>query len=192
MSTRAPLDREATLADLEALPEHVRGEIIDGVLYTMTRPRPSHSNLELLLGGELQGPFQRGKNGPGGWWILVEPGVELPGSPELAPDLAGWRRERLPALPQKRIDIAPDWVCEILSSSTRGYDQRIKRPFYARAGVGWLWYIDLDARTMIASQLVDGRWSEVLVCGDDDVVRVPPFEEVELSLKEWWGSGSDT
>jgi len=177
----------ATLADLEALPENLLGEIIDGVLYTFPRPRPAHANVALTLGSDLHSPFQRGRGGPGGWWILVEPGIELPGSPEVVPDLAGWRRERLPVLPHERsINLAPDWVCEVLSPSTRGHDQRIKRPFYARVGVAHLWFIDVDARTLTVSKLVDGRWLEIGVFGDNDVVRAEPFEAVEISMDDWW------
>jgi hypothetical protein len=72
----------ATLADLEALPETLVGEIIDGTLYTHARPRPDHSDLEGALIEALRGPFQRERGGPGGWWIVVEPGIQVEGSPE--------------------------------------------------------------------------------------------------------------
>jgi Uma2 family endonuclease len=132
-------------------------------------------------------PFQRGRGGPGGWWILVEPGIEIPGSPEFSPDVAGWRRARLPEVPSDRpITVVPDWVCEFLSPSTRYLDQRVKRPFYARIGVGHLWYVDLDARTLSVSQLADGRWVELGVYGQDERVRAEPFAQVEIDLAEWW------
>jgi Uma2 family endonuclease len=188
-----PDGRPATMADLEALPEHIKGEIIDGVLYTSPRPRPLQANVELALGGDLRNPFQRGRGGPGGWWILVEPGIELPGSPEFSPDVAGWRRERMPELPRDHaITVVPDWICEVLSPSTRHLDQRIKRPFYARIGVGYLWYVDLEARTLTVSQLVDGRWVELSVHGEDEVVRAEPFEAIEIGLGEWWGPPAST
>ncbi len=183
-----PEGRPATLEDIEALPEHVKGEIIDGVLYTSPRPRFQHADVEGLLAAELVGPYRRGRGGPGGWWILVEPGIEAPGSPEFSPDLAGWRRERMPAPPlDQAISVVPDWVCEILSPSTRGFDQRVKRPFYARLGVRHLWFIDLEARTLTVSELSGGRWLELGVHGEQDVVRAAPFLEVELALGEWWG-----
>jgi len=175
------------MADIEALPEAIVGEIIDGVLYTHPRPRPLHAYVEVALASDLDGPFQKGRGGPGGWWILVEPGIELPDAPEVVPDLAGWRRERLPALPGDRsIDVVPDWICEILSPSTRGYDQRIKRPFYARVGVPYLWCIDVEAQVLSVNRLERGGWLEIAVHGDADVVRAEPFTAVELSIGEWW------
>jgi Uma2 family endonuclease len=184
---RIPDGRPATMADLEALPGHVKGEIIDGVLYTSPRPRFLHADVEGMLANELIGPFRRGRGGPGGWWILPEPGIEVPGSPEFSPDLAGWRRERMPAPPADRaIAVVPDWVCEILSPSTRAFDQRIKRPFYARIGVAYLWFVDLEARTLAVSKLVDGKWLELGVHGEDDRVRAEPFDAIEIALGDWW------
>ena len=102
------------------------------------------------------------------------------------PDLAGWRRSRLPEPGVERITIAPDWVCEIHSPSTRRHDLKIKRPFYARVGVGHLWYVDLEARTLTASRLEDAKWVELGVWCDDDRAHVTPFEELELDLAAWW------
>jgi Uma2 family endonuclease len=181
------LGRPATMADLEALPPHLKGEIIDGELYVQPRPRSRHASVEAGVVEDLRGPYQRGRGGPGGWWILPEPGIELLGSPEFSPDVAGWRVERLPELPDDApIVIVPDWICEILSPSTRGYDQLVKRPFYARIGVGWLWYVDLEARTVTVSRLEGGKWVEVGVAGEDARVRLEPFDAVELDLAEWW------
>nr|AYM53913.1 hypothetical protein [Corallococcus coralloides] len=179
----------ATLADLEALPEGVVGELIDGTLYTHARPGGGHVYFGLRLFNELDDPFQLGSNGPGGWWLMVEPGVQVEGSPEFVPDLAGWRRERVSALPEGRWPVAPDWVCEILSPSTRAYDRRIKRPFYARIGVQHLWFVDLEERTLSVSTRVNGLWTETGVYGEEDaLVRVPPFEDVELPLGWLWQS----
>jgi Uma2 family endonuclease len=184
-TARAPLS-PATLADLEALPETVVGEVIDGTLYTHPRPRPRHVHFGGRLSRELQDPFELGRGGPGGGWILIEPGIQVEGSAEFVPDLAGWRRERLPELPEDRLSVVPDWVCEILSPSTRAHDQRIKRPFYARIGVRHLWFVDLEARTLTVSELLDGRWLELGVYGEEDVIRAPPFEATELKLDEIW------
>jgi|SRR5580692_163718 hypothetical protein len=113
MSNARKLGHPATRADLEALPEGTVGEIIDGVLYTHPRPRAQHATIEGAIGDDLRDPFHRGKSGPGGWWILQEPGIELPDAPEVAPDLAGWRRERMATLPEGRARVAPFEAIEI-------------------------------------------------------------------------------
>ncbi len=174
------------MADLEALPPNVKGEIIDGVLYTQPRPRSHHQFTISRVDGRLGDSYGIGDS-PGGWWILPEPGIELPRSPEISPDVAGWRRERLPALPgDEPIRVVPDWVCEVLSPSTRSYDHKVKKPFYARVGVTWCWYVDLESRVLTVSRLHEGRWLELGVWGDDALVRAEPFEEVEINLAEWW------
>jgi Uma2 family endonuclease len=183
-----PAKKRATRADLDALPDNVVGELIHGVLHTMTRPRPPHASAATVLGSDLNGPFQRGRNGPGGWWILIEPGIELASLDieEIVPDVAGWRRERLPRLPDGPITIAPDWVCEVLSPTTRAHDLKLKRPLYAQAQVGWMWLVDVGARLLTASRLHEGRWLEVGTWGDEDVARIEPFEAVELRLADLW------
>ncbi|MCE9670640.1 Uma2 family endonuclease [Myxococcus stipitatus] len=183
------LEGVATLADIEALPEGVVGEIIDGTLYAHARPGGGHVYFGLRLFGELDAPFQLGNPGPGGWWLMVEPGIQVPGSPEFVPDLAGWRRSRVPTLPERQWTTPPDWVCEILSPSTRAYDRRIKRPFYARIGVQHLWFIDLEERTLSIHQQSAGRWLELGIYGEGDtLIRAAPFEDIELRLGWLWRS----
>jgi Uma2 family endonuclease len=171
--------------ELQALPVSKRGEIIEGELYIFDRPRDVHQAVTGAIYADLMNLFQRGRGGPGGWHIRVEPGISQPGSPEFSPDIAGWRRERVPHLPQ-RIDIAPDWLCEVLSKTTRAHDLRIKRGFYARIGVRWLWYVDPAAHTISVSRLEGGRWLELGVFGDDDAMRAEPFDAVEFALADWW------
>jgi len=176
----------ATMKDIEALPPTMKGEIIDGVLYAHARPRPIHQATLLAIASDIDGPFSRTTQQ---WWILGEPGIELPGAPEVSPDVAGWRRDRMPSLPTDRsIDIVPDWCCEILSPSTRRYDLAVKRPFYARVGVRFVWYVDLEARTLTVSQLEGGRWVELGVYTDDSKARIAPFDDVELALARWWAN----
>jgi Uma2 family endonuclease len=172
---------------LDALPATIKGEIIEGVLYTMTRPRGAHQRTALLVGGNLSGPFDIGRDGPGGWWILPEPGIELPNTPEIAPDVAGWKRERMPVVPaDSPITIAPDWVCEILSPSTRRHDLLVKKPYYARVGVKHHWLIDLDARTLTASRLESGRWLELGIYGDEREANIEPFDAIALDVASFW------
>ena len=181
------LSHPPTRADLDALPPTMKGEIIDGVFYAMTRPSAFHQSIAGLLVADLVNPFHRGRGGPGGWTILPEPGIELPRAPELSPDIAGWRRERLPHAPTSGpITLVPDWACEVLSSSTRRYDLRTKRPFYASVGVSHLWVVDPDALVLTASVLERGRWLELGVWSDEVDARIPPFDAIAFDVNDWW------
>lgn len=182
-----PARKVPTLADLDALPPGIVGEIIEGVLYTMTKPRARHQRTTVVLGGRIGGPFDSDPGGPGGWWILSEPGIELPGTPEISPDIAGWRRERMPTLPtDEPIRVVPDWVCEILSPTTRRHDILIKKPYYARIGVPHLWVVDIEANTLSAHRLESGRWVEIGVYGDEREARIEPFDAIALDVAAVW------
>jgi Uma2 family endonuclease len=179
-------ERLAGYADLLDLPEHVVGEIVGGRLVTHPRPAPKHVRAYSRLGAELDGPFDQGRGGPGGWWILDEPEIHI-GADILVPDLAGWRRERLPALPQTAwFELAPDWVCEVLSPTTARVDRAEKLPLYARWGVGHAWLVDPDLRTLEAYANEAGRWVWLATLKDDDPVALPPFDAVTFSLAGLW------
>ena len=177
-----PITKPATYADLEKVPPHLVAEIIHGVLETHPRPMPRHGIAASAINGELSYPFQRGRGGPGGWIFITEPELHL-GDHVLVPDLAGWRRERLPVLPQKvGITVAPDWICEILSPSTARLDQGPKRRIYGEFGVAFLWLLDPATRVLDAYQLVAGKWIlQGTATGSDDVC-LPPFDAVSFSL----------
>ena len=181
------LDRPATPSDLDRLPRAWRGEIIHGTMYAFPRPRAPHQRACTRIAGDIDRPFDRGSGGSGGWWILQEPGIELPSAKEFSPDVAGWRRERLPTLPRAgAITVAPDWICEVLSPRTAGYDLVIKRRFYAEIGVSHLWYVEPLVKVITASKLVSGQWLEIGTWGNDEKARIEPFEAVELDLSAWW------
>jgi Uma2 family endonuclease len=178
--------RPATYADLEALPEHLVGELIDGVLYTSSRPAFPHAQAASVLGMELGGPFHRGRGGPGGWRIIYEPGLRL-GEDVLVPDLAGWRRERLPQPPRKGpLTVAPDWVCEVLSPSTEAHDRAMKLPLYAQAGVRHVWLVDPGVQTLEVFRLEGSRYTLLATHVGDARVRAEPFEALELELGALW------
>ena len=181
----APAAR-ATYRDVLDAPEHMVAEIIGGTLHTHPRPAPRHAVASSRLGIELGGPFDRGRGGPGGWWILDEPELHL-GEEILVPDLAGWRRERMPELPDTAyFTLAPDWTCEVLSASTRKLDLVRKRPIYAREGVPHLWLVDPVERILEAFELHEGRWTLIASVEDDESVSIAPFEAVTFSLGELW------
>jgi Uma2 family endonuclease len=181
-----PAKRRATYEDLLAVPKHLVAEIINGNLVTQPRPASRHARAASWLGGELHGPFDRGKGGPGGWILLDEPELHLHGD-ILVPDLAGWRRTRMPELPDAAaFELAPDWVCEVLSPSTAATDRAEKMPIYARERVAYAWLVDPIARTLEALVLDGARWSVLGTWRDDAKVRVEPFEAFELELGGLW------
>ena len=181
-----PHKRAATYADLQAVPEHLVAEILFGELVTHPRPAPRHARVAIRLGTVLGPPFDLGAGGPGGWIFLAEPELHL-GDHVAVPDLAAWRRERLPAIPETAwIDIAPDWVCEVLSPSTEGYDRGEKRAIYAEAGVGHLWFVDPRSYVLEVFELRDGKWLLLDVLRDDAHVVALPFGEPGFNLNLLW------
>ena len=161
-------------------------EIIDGTLYTHPRPAPRHAVASTVLGGELGPPFHRGQGGPGGWWIIFEPELHLE-EEILVPDLAGWRRERMPELPESAyFTFAPDWACKVLSPSTRKLDRQRKRPIYAREGVTHLWLVDPLDRTLEAFELHQGQWLLIASAQDDEPVSIRPVDAITFSLADLW------
>jgi Uma2 family endonuclease len=181
--------RPATYEDLLALPEHVVGQIIDGELIVMNRPVNRHGRASTALGGELHAPFERGRGGPGGWWFQDEPELHF-GRDVLVPDMAGWRQERMPEMPDTAyFTQAPDWVCEVLSPSTEGLDRKRKREIYAREGVGHVWLVDPSKRTLEVFQRQEGQWVQRGAWSGEERVRAEPFEAVELELGAIWLRG---
>jgi Uma2 family endonuclease len=135
---------------------------------------------------DLGNPFDRGRGGPGGWIILDEPELHL-AADVLVPDLAGWKRERMPELPHTpAFTLAPDWVCEVLSPSTASIDRTVKRPIYAREGVRHLWLVEPLERTVEVFRLEKEAWMLVGAWRDDDHARLHPFEAVELEVGALW------
>ena len=160
-ATRSETDSpRATYQDvLDAPPDKV-AEVVDGALYIFHRPAFPHARASSVLGRYIGTPFDDGLGGPGGWWIIDEPQLHL-GEDIVVPDLAGWRRERMPVFPDTAYTRwPPDWVCEVLSPSTRKLDLGGKSAVYARAGVGYIWFVDPIARSLEANVLRDGKWVE--------------------------------
>lgn len=165
------------------------GEIVGGTLHTSPRPSPAHAVAASGVGSDLHQPFHRGRGGPGGWWILPKPELHLEDD-VLVPDLAGWRRARLPKMPETAFfELAPDWVCEVLSPSTSRLDRVSKLPRYAAAGVGHAWLVDPLAQTLEVYRRVGAAWLLVGTYGGDATVRPEPFEAVEVELSGWWDTG---
>jgi len=167
---------------IERLPEGVVGEIIDGQLHTHPRPTLPHvsATSSLLIG--VGSAFDHGHTGPGGWRILGEPELHFRRNTEvLVPDIAGWRRERFGAMPaDQRVEVVPDWVCEVLSPSTAGTDRDLKMRVYARYGVPYAWLVDPRDQRVEAYALETGAWRQIATSSGDDPIRAAPFAEVTV------------
>ena len=183
----SPVKRRATYDDLLGVPEHKVAEIVDGDLHVSPRPASRHALAAAGLDRALGPPFHDGRGGPGGWWILFEPELHL-GGDVLVPDLAGWRRQRMPEFPDTAaFTLAPDSVCEVVSPSTERLDRARKMPAYAREGVGHLWVVNPTARTLEVYRLAEQRWVLLATHEGEATVRAEPFEAVELDLAALWG-----
>lgn len=187
MNRHAPSIRHpATYEDVLAAPENMVAELIEGALHVHPRPASRHARASSALGAKVGGPFDFDPGGPGGWWIIDEPELHLGGN-VLVPDLAGWRRDRMATFPDAPwFDLAPDWVCEVLSPGTRRIDLTSKRRLYGAAGVLHLWLVDPIARTLEAFALRDDTWTLIAALKDDEEVRVPPFDAIAFPLSVLW------
>lgn len=178
--------RRATYQDVLDAPDHLVAEIVDGELYTSPRPGGPSNTAASVLTGLLLPPFMLGIVGPGGWIIVAEPEIHI-GEEIVVPDLAGWRVERLPAVPNAAfISVVPDWVCEVLSPSTARFDRTVKMPLYASLGVGHAWLVQPRWRTLEAFRNHENTWLAIGLWKNDDRARIPPFEAIELDLSLVW------
>jgi hypothetical protein len=192
--------KRATYQDVLDAPERMVAEIVGGELYLTPRPANAATVTGSRLIQKLAG-FDAGDGGPGGWLILVEPELHF-GTPEdvdparppdqcrptiVVPDLAGWRRERLPVIPDLAyLTTAPDWVCEVLSPSTERHDRLVKMPFYASLGIGHAWLVHPRHRSIEVCAQCEGRWLAVAVHEHAKRARIPPFEALELDVAVLW------
>jgi len=185
------LRKSASYEDLLSVPETLVAEIIYGVLHTHPRPAPKHARASSSLGFEIGSPFDRGSGGPGGWWIIDEPECHL-GEDIFVPDLAGWRKENMPELPETAwFETVPDWVCEVLSPSTARLDRAEKMPLYAHYGVKHIWLIDPELKTLEAYKnnfkSNKGQWTLLTTLDNDKPVSVEPFDAISFPLDSLWG-----
>jgi Uma2 family endonuclease len=199
MSLRRPPESESTErnalsveAAFQAAPAEMVAQILDGELHLSPRPARPHANVATNLGIILGAPFKFGMGGPGGWVLIDEPELHLGPRPDkLVPDLAGWRRERLPLAvggddAPAHYDLAPDWACEVLSDRTRRRDKGAKMRIYAREGVRHLWLVEPVARTIDIFRFKDGDWILVHSFSGEERVRAEPFDAIELDLSVVW------
>ena len=192
MTPRMPkvdLGRPATYDDVLAASELLVAELVGDELWTSPRPAPRHALAHGALFARIRRAFGEGSGDGGGWLIVHEPEVHL-GRHALVPDIAGWRRERLPRLPDTAyFPLAPDWVCEVLSPSTEALDRSRKLPIYAEHGVGHAWLVDPVLRTLEVPRNDGGRWTLVATHAGAATAAIEPFAAVALDLAALWDEG---
>ena len=183
--TAKRLKKGATYDDLVRVPEHYVAEMFDGELYASPRPAAPYSRAAVALVAKLGGPFDFDRD-PGGWLLLIEPELHF-GNDVLVPDLAGWRRERLPSTPNEPyLTLAPDWVCEVLSPSTETIDRGRKLAIYAREGVPHVWLVDPLRQSLEVLALDAGSFEPIAQHQGHASIRACPFDAIELELRALW------
>lgn len=187
-SSQTPTGRRRFPDPLEQ--ERWNVEILRGVRLMSPRPAPPHAALSFGLAAALGPRFGRPSGGgPDGeaWWLLFEPELPMAGGDLLIPDLAGWRRERMPALPRSgALRVAPDWVCEVLSPSTERNDRQVKLPIYYAAGVEHVWLLDPIEQRLERFTRGAQAFEPAAIDSGNVVVRAAPFEALELDLGTLW------
>jgi Uma2 family endonuclease len=162
-------------------------EMIEGESYASPARTGAQLRFASALAMDVGSAYDRGRGGPGDWWILHQPELHL-WRDVLVADLVGWRRERMPKLPQDQaFAVPPDWICEVLSPSTVRIDRIRKMPIYARHGVAYAWLVDPVAQTVEVLKLIDEKWRVEATFGGDDMMRAEPFEAIEIDLASIWG-----
>ncbi|HVK77920.1 MAG TPA: Uma2 family endonuclease [Kofleriaceae bacterium] len=181
---------KATVADLEAYQGTHHAELIGGTIVEKALPGGDHALAQAEIILQVAGAFHRGRGGgqPGGWWILPEMAVELGPDEVYLPDIAGWRRERVPERPRgTRTRIVPDWVCEVLSDSNARNDLVDKLRVYQRREVGHYWIVDPMSETLTVYRLQHGEYTLALTAKRGERVRAEPFAEIELDVGALFG-----
>jgi Uma2 family endonuclease len=181
-------DRAANYSDVVNVPDHLVAELIGGELFTSPRPTSRHARATVSLCSRLYRLFDEGDDGPGGWWILAEAELHLHGN-VFVPDISGWRRERVPEFPDvAAVDIAPDWVCEVVSPRTTKLDRFTKLPKYAANEIAHVWIVDPNNRSLEIYRRNGLTYILVQVFDEDEtpVVRAEPFDAIEFPLASLW------
>lgn len=190
-----PAPRIATYEDVINAPDGMTAELIGGELHVSPRPASDHAITGAAILRDISDAFgrRRGGAGPGGWWIIPEPELHLErpsGRVEVVvPDVSGWRRERMPAVPRTpAFEMPPDWVCEVLSQGARNLrrDRILKPDVYATDGIPHLWIVDPVGETLEVFRLQGAVYARVQAFAGDVRVHAEPFEALELDIGGWW------
>jgi Uma2 family endonuclease len=184
-AVRTEVMKAHTIAEWMAEPEERRLELVDGEFVEKAAPDITHGLSQAQLITAVSGPFSRpaGHGGaPGGWWIASEVDVRL-GKDGFRPDVCGWRRDRVASMPRTRpVELAPDWICEVLSESNRANDTVRKLRRYHQAGVEHYWLLDPASGMLSVFRHEAEGYLNVLTAERHQVIRATPFDAVELRV----------
>ena len=181
-----PALKHATYEDLRAVPVHQVGELVTGELHVAPRPAGPHATVAMAVGGDRRSLVGRGRGGTGEWIFLIEAELHL-GADVVIPDIAGWRRTGMAEVADvPYVELAPDWLCEVLSPSTERFDRAAKLGVSARAGVAHVWFVNPRARTVELLWCTADGWLTTAVRSGDEAMRAEPFDAVEIDLTLWW------
>jgi len=159
----------------ETRPDKPMAELIDGVIHRKASPRLRHGVAQVGI-ARMTEPSEDG-SGDDPWWIVIEPDVIFTEHTVLRPDVAGWRKVRLPIPPDAPTAVLPDLICEVLSPGHERYDRLTKREIYQAHGVPFIWLVDPTIRIVEAYGLHGDMYVHLGTWGDEDhQARIPPFE----------------
>ena len=185
---------KATFADLEALGDDARAEVINGEIVEKAAPTFEHAHAQFKLAGFVGRRFGRHPGGkwPGGWWFGSEVDVEYEANQIFCHDSAGWRRDRIEHRPTGRpVRVRPDWVCELLSPKHEKRDLIDKMKVLHACGVRHYWIANPENKTLVVHRWTEKGYLIILTAATGETVRAEPFDAVELRVGVLFGDEDD-
>lgn len=176
-----PKEDIKTIADIEALPEGTRAELIDGELFFATAPTIAHQNIVSFLHGTIWSYI---KSKSGKCRVFPSPfDVQLNADDVynlVQPDIAIiCDRDKLSG--GKRCIGAPDWVIEVVSPSTKAQDYIVKLNKYQTAGVREYWIIDPEKKRIMVYKFETQDYD---MYSFNDIIRVGIYPDLEINFAE--------
>ena len=170
-------ERKYTIADIEALPEGKRAELIDGELYMMAAPGRKHQDIVMDLAYLIKAHIVQGN---GSCKVYPAPFAVFLNADDrnyVEPDISViCDRSKLT---DKGCNGAPDWIIEIVSDSSRSMDYNTKLFKYRTAGVREYWIVDPDMERVIVYHFEQDAMEEY---GFSDKVNVGIYEEFQIDF----------
>jgi len=167
-------------------PPGVRLELVDGEIAVSPSPIPEHSRvvtelttiLNTYIGGHRLGV------------LLLDVDTIFGEHDVRRPDLLYFVNDRRRLIGDKAIEGPPDLCVEVVSPSSGRTDRKQKFEQYAAGKVKYYWIVDPAQRTIEAYSLRGGKYVGRVRGSGSDVVKLPPFPKLQITLdKLWWPKG---